>query len=144
MSDKYVKVTESEIFENPRCTSERDERQNQSPVSDKRNIRRISSRGIAEKETEDGASEISPALQYRTIHNCQRDGRIYRRVHTKAFSFDGNPAEISSNVNMYVRLTRSTPFLKYYTPPLNVYADLLTSKSNIFIEKPLLLRRIHC
>jgi len=60
----------------------------------------------------------------------------YIAVSTKAFSFDKNPIEISSNVNML--FSRFTLFLKYYAPLLNVYVDLLTSKSNIFIKVPLL------
>lgn len=38
-------------------------------------------RDCRKKNAEPRASEISPALQYRTIHNCQCNGGIYRRVH---------------------------------------------------------------
>lgn len=89
------------IFENSRIR-ERDERRNQSRVSDKRNIRQIPSRRIVENETKD-REQVKFLWLYNTrpfITVSATTG--YIAVSTKAFSLDGNLAEISPNVNMYV------------------------------------------
>lgn len=58
----------------------------------------------------------------------------YIVVSTKAFFFDGNPAEIS-NINMYASLLIYS-FFKICSLIEYLDADLLMSKSNIFIIIP--------
>lgn len=75
--------------------------QNQFRVFDKRNIRRIPSRGIVEKRTQNREQ-----VKFLQLYNTEPFITVsataeYIAASTKAFSFDGNPAEISSNVNMY-------------------------------------------
>lgn len=92
------KCAEDEIFENCRT---RDERQNHSRVSDKKNIRRIPSRRIVEKETK-GREQVKFLRLYNTgpfITVSATTGYIVASA--EAFSLDGISAEISSNVNMY-------------------------------------------
>lgn len=97
-----------------------------SRISDKRNIHRIPSRGIAEKGTQD-REQVKFLRLYNTGPFITVSATMgYTVAFTKAFSFDGNPAEISSNVNMYAPFsTHSFLNVFMYTLLLNVYARTL-------------------